>query len=89
MNEESREQAPDTSQGAEAPEVERSLEEYRSVDAVLQAAKAVGELTGGLGTLAIGVSQLKKTFGGGDESSEPPSPASDAPAQPAEPKSGD
>lgn len=87
MNEESREQAPDTSQGAEAPEIERSLEEFRSVDAVLQAVEAVGVLSGGLGTLAIGASKLKETFGGSDQDAEAAS--GDAPANPDQSKSGD
>ena len=81
MNEEPREPTPDISRGAEAPEIER-----RSLDAVLQGAEAVGVLTGGLGTLAIGASKLKETFGGGDQSTEPPPPVSDVPASSDEPK---
>jgi hypothetical protein len=61
--------------------------ERRSLDAVLQTAQAIGELTGGLGALAIGASKLKETFGGGEQGAEAPS--SDASAKPDEPKSGD
>ena len=82
MNEESQEPTPETSQDAEALQIER-----RSVDTVLQAAEAAGVLAGGLGTLAIGASKLKETFGGGEQGAEASS--SDAPAKPVEPKSGD
>jgi hypothetical protein len=67
MNEDSQEPTPETSQGAEALQIER-----RSVDLVLQGAQAIGEVSAGLGTLAIGVSQLKKTFRGGEQSAEAP-----------------
>jgi hypothetical protein len=60
MNEDSQEPTPETSQGAEALQIER-----RSVDLVLQGAQAIGEVSAGLGTLAIGVSQLKKRSGAG------------------------
>lgn len=81
MNEDSREPTPDTSQDAEAPEIER-----KSLDAVLQGAQAVGELTGGLGALAIGVSKLQETFGSDGRHGEPPPPPSDTPTSPDEPK---
>ena len=82
MNEESQEPTADTSRDAEVPEVI----ERRSVDAFFQGAQAVGVLTGGLGTFAIGVSKLKETFGGGNQSCEPPPSASDAAAGADEPK---
>jgi len=82
MNEDSQEPTPETSQDAESLQIER-----RSADLVVQGVEAIGLLTGGVGTLAIGASQLKKTFGGGEQGAEAPS--SDAPAQPAEPNSGD
>jgi hypothetical protein len=82
MNEESQEPTPETSQDAEGLQLER-----RSVDTVLQAVEAAGVLTGGLGTLAIGASKLKETFGSSEPSAEASS--SDASAKPDESKSGD
>ena len=81
MSEESREPTPENSPPAEAPEIER-----RSLDLVFQGAEAFGVLAGGVGGLAAGVGKLKETFGTGTESSEPPPPASDAPASSDEPK---
>jgi hypothetical protein len=79
MNNENREPKPETRPTDEV------IVEKRSLDAVYQGAQAVGELTGGLGAFAIGVSKLKEAFGGGEQGAEA---SSDAPAQP-EPKSGD
>ena len=83
MNEESQEPTPDISQDADAT----LIDERRSLDAAMQGAEALGVLTGGLGTLAIGASKLKETFGGGDQGAEASS--SDAPAKPDESTSGD
>jgi hypothetical protein len=52
----------------------------RSLDAVFQGAQALGELTGGLGALALGASKLKETFGGGGQSAEPAPPPTEPPA---------
>jgi hypothetical protein len=84
MNEENEQPNAERPQPAD---VEPEVIERRSVDAVLQGAEALGVLTGGLGTLAIGASKLKETFGGGEQGAEAPS--TDAPATPAESKSGD
>jgi hypothetical protein len=83
MNEENEQPNAERPQPAD---VEPEVIERRSLDAVLQGAQAVGELTGGLGALAIGVSKLKETFGGGDQSADPSPPPSDPPASSDEPK---
>ena len=37
-------------------------------------AQGVGEVTGGLGTLALGAAALKQTFGGKEQAPPPPPP---------------
>jgi hypothetical protein len=51
--------------------------ERRSIDpdTVFQAMEATGILTGGFGTLALGASKLKETFGGGQETPQRQAPS--------------
>jgi X-X-X-Leu-X-X-Gly heptad repeat protein len=79
MNDDKREPEPAARVGTETTE-------KRSLDAVYQGAQALGELTGGVGALAIGVSKLKEAFGGGDQTAEPPPQPSTPPASPDESK---
>jgi hypothetical protein len=73
---------------SDSPRPAEVREETRSVSSLIfQSAEALGEATLGLGTLAIGASQLKKAFGGGDSGGE--AAPGDTPTNPAEPKSGD
>jgi hypothetical protein len=56
--------------------------QYRSLSAMLfQGAEAFGVATGGAGTLALGVSKLKETFGnagqGHDQQPQPGDPPAD------------